>query len=604
MERKTFNLKWCAFVVGVITLLSLIPQINFWFVRGSQWHGTYATFQGDEFLYSTYINARIDGRPRRNDPPGGIDHTAQSPLPESLFSIQFFPPLIISSVARLFGASASSTFIALAAITGLLSSLSLYWLLTTVSGDARFAAVGVLVVLCLGTLVAGEGLFGLLVRPVETSFLGFPFLRRYLPSAAFPMFFIFCALVWKALAEPARAVTKALLAGAVLCLLVFSYFYLWTAAVAWFLCIAILWFIALPSERRVTLSVFGIVASMLVIALGLYAWLLSHRALNIDEATLLRLTHRPDLFRVPEIIGALVLVTLFVAKRRRYIRSNNSVFTLAASFLLLPFVVFNQQVVTGRSMQPYHYEVFVANYAVLIGCVLSATCLFSLNSRRVILLVGFCILWGFMEVNLPFQTTSDAADDETVPVLLRLKELSKHDGTWVGLRTNGKTPTTVFSPEIRVMRLLPTWAPQSTLPEIGSGSFRSPSRNERKETLFVYLYFCDQNRDSLQRLLSGEGGDGMLEYYVKVTLFGPDRLLPFLTHDFSAIRNDEIRKELDEYQKFLDTISADVVRKRPLTYLVTLANNGGDLPQIDRWYKRDEGEVVGSYKLYRLELRN
>ncbi|MBA3356130.1 MAG: hypothetical protein H0U18_09390 [Pyrinomonadaceae bacterium] len=79
--------KWCAAASAAIMLLALIPQIHLWFVRGRDWNGAYATLQGDEFLCSAYINALIDGRPRRNDPFAGQDNRPVSPLPESSFSI-------------------------------------------------------------------------------------------------------------------------------------------------------------------------------------------------------------------------------------------------------------------------------------------------------------------------------------------------------------------------------------------------------------------------------------------------------------------------------------------------------------------------------------
>jgi len=77
--------KWCVLAATAITLLSFLPQIHFWLVRGSQWQGAYAMLQGDEILYSTYINALIDGRPRRTDPFAGQDDHPQAPLPESSF---------------------------------------------------------------------------------------------------------------------------------------------------------------------------------------------------------------------------------------------------------------------------------------------------------------------------------------------------------------------------------------------------------------------------------------------------------------------------------------------------------------------------------------
>src|SRR5882762_3984663 len=90
-----FRYKWCAVIATAITFLALIPQLHFWFVRGRNWQGAYATLQGDEFLYSAYLNALIEGRPRRTDAFVGRDSTSNSPLPESTFSIQFIPPFII-----------------------------------------------------------------------------------------------------------------------------------------------------------------------------------------------------------------------------------------------------------------------------------------------------------------------------------------------------------------------------------------------------------------------------------------------------------------------------------------------------------------------------
>jgi hypothetical protein len=78
--------KWCALAATAITLLALMPQIHFWLVRGSQWNGAYTILQPDELLYSAYVNALIDGRPRRNDPVSGRDDHPQAPLPESLLS--------------------------------------------------------------------------------------------------------------------------------------------------------------------------------------------------------------------------------------------------------------------------------------------------------------------------------------------------------------------------------------------------------------------------------------------------------------------------------------------------------------------------------------
>src|SRR6266536_3778256 len=92
--------KWCALTSLALVLLSLLPQIHLWIVRGRDWNGAYVSSQGDEPLYSGYVNALIEGRTRKNDPFGGKDSSASAPLPESAFSIQLVPAYVVSSLAR------------------------------------------------------------------------------------------------------------------------------------------------------------------------------------------------------------------------------------------------------------------------------------------------------------------------------------------------------------------------------------------------------------------------------------------------------------------------------------------------------------------------
>jgi hypothetical protein len=151
------SLKWCALVGIAITFLSLLPQLHLWLARGSQWHGAYAIVDGDEFLYSAYINALIDGRPRRNDPFTGRDDNPNAPLPESTFSIQFVPPLVIASLARACGASASTAFIVLIGAAGLLASVAVFLFVLCIKGGTRLYSAGGRFVVFFGGGAAGVG---------------------------------------------------------------------------------------------------------------------------------------------------------------------------------------------------------------------------------------------------------------------------------------------------------------------------------------------------------------------------------------------------------------------------------------------------------------
>src|ERR1044072_6965310 len=227
--RETIKWRWGILAACVFTLLSVYPQFYSWLNCGGYWQRTIAYNEGlgDEVAYAAYVNALIDGRPRRNDPYTGRDDRPDAPLPESLFSIQFIPAYVLALPARTLGISATTAFIILTPLVAFTAGLAVFFLIFQASDSNRLAACGVLVVLCLGTLAAAEGSFSGLVGG-ERHFDYFPFLRRYQPAASFPLFLLLLLLTWRFLTKLTRPVSSGLLVGIVLALLVFSYFYLCT----------------------------------------------------------------------------------------------------------------------------------------------------------------------------------------------------------------------------------------------------------------------------------------------------------------------------------------------------------------------------------------
>ena len=586
--------------------LSLIPQIHLWIVRGRDWKGAYVAIQGDEPLYSGYVNALIDGRTRKNDPFGGRDSVLVSPLPESTFSIQFMPAYAIALTARILHISASTAFIVLAAVTALLASVSIFWLLDSVMGDYRFASAGTLFVLCLGGAVGTYGLFGTLI---DAAIPALPFLRRYEPAAAFPFFFVFQILLWKALTSESKRTMglTAVLAALNLVALIFSYLYLWTAAAAWLGCISALWLYFRVTDRRKTFAVLTTITLITSLALVPYAYMLSHRATVLDEQHTLIATHRPDLLRLPEIMGAMILVGLVIGWFRNKIEQNESRTIYAMSLAVLPFIIFNQQMLTGKTMQVFHFDLFVINYSTLIGLLVAVSLLWRSVPRRLLIWLGaLSLAWGVFSVALPARLVfvpSAAARDQRIPVLLRLKEISNLDGTRSDLRTHGQASTLVFSPDLAVTVLLPTWTPQGTLLDIGGVECGNVSREERKEFFFMHLYYSKVQSEGLRKALNGVPGNPTMERYAPIAVFGSERVSPALTFDFKPIQPNEIEREVQAYQAYLNSFSRAEALKRPITYAVIPVEGNFDFSNLDRWYERDAGERVGDYTLYRLKLR-
>jgi hypothetical protein len=117
------------------------------------------------------------------------------------------------------------------------------------------------------------------------------------------------------------------------------------------------------------------------------------------------------------------------------------------------------------------------------------------------------------------------------------------------------------------------------------------------------LYYCGKDGSYFREILNDKIDDPYLTYFVNSSIFGPERILLFLGWKPQPVSQSEIETKVAEFESFMRSFSRSDVSKRPLTYVITPANNNFDLSRIDQWYERDEGERVGDYVLYRVRLR-
>ena len=66
----------------------------------------------------------------------------------------------------------------------------------------------------------------------------------------------------------------------------------------------------------------------------------------------------------------------------------------------------------------------------------------------------------------------------------------------------------------------------------------------------------------------------------------------------------EIAEEVNNFDEFVKNYSYEDASEAALDYAVVYTAAMDPLKNLDRWYKRDGGETVGEYTLYRLELRD
>jgi len=599
------KLRWRFGLVAAVflTIFSLYPQMKLWYVRGSEWQGNYAYNDIDEVAYASYVKALVDGRPRKSDPYTGRDDSPDNPQKESLFSIQFAAPYTLAIPGRILSVSTPWLMIIGGAVAAFLTALAIFWFVFNLTGNNWYAMAGSLVTLAGGAIFAGEGAISEVLFD-GFSYPYFPGFRRYIPALAMPAFFGLVGVVWRLLndRDGERASSPILLIASAVALFayaVFSYFYIWTTAVAWLGCLFICWITVRPGDHKRDIKNLLIVGAGCSAVLVPYAYLLSKRSHTMDDVQLLVSTHAPDVTRFPEYIAGLVILIVFfgLSIRRLEPRSPSVVFVI--SLALAVFAIFNQQVVTGQSLQPIHYQVFIGNYLAGLALV-SAICLYVRDrewsdgiAAKAIFAALACVAigWGFVECHYTVRVLDDAnvARDEQVPLGRRLTELAKNDPN--------KYKTVVLHFGIAEADDLPTLAPQATLWSRHQHVFTSISSEENKERYYQYLYY--QGVTGQQLANSIKHGD----FVSMIALFGWGRHTDRLNSNFKPLTYGEIDVEARNYDRYVAEFDPRRSPETIVTYLVIRSDDELNLTNFDRWYDRDGGEDIGPFTLYRVRLK-
>ena len=583
-----------------LAIFTLYPQFKLWHNRGAEWQGHYAYNDIDEVAYASYVKALIDGRPRKNDPYTGRDDAPDAPQPESLFSIQFAAPYVVAIPARVFGVGAPWAMTIAGAVAGFLAALAAFWVIGRLTGNSLYAMMGSIFVLAGGALWAGEGAIGE-ITGWGYSYPYFPAFRRYIPAMPFPFFLAMIGFVWLMVntEEMRRRITYCVLASLCFAFTNFSYFYTWTTGAAWLGCLALMWIIARPEGFKQDFKAFLALGAACLLSLIPYAILLSKRSHTMDDVQLLVNTHAPDLYRVPIYISLLVLLIIVVAVLLKKISFRERETLFAVSLALVPLVVFNQQIITGRSLQPIHYQVFIGNYVaalafvVAVGIILKKFEWFNGAAAKIAisLVALLSIAWGFVECHY----TVRILDEQNV---------ERDRGLDVGqyltdiYGQNGDTHKTVIMPFSMIQGDdLPTIAPQSVLWARHQHVFAGVTWQENKERYYQYIHFLGFTPEYLARAMK-EG-----DFVSMIALFGWGRHTDRLNSQYKPLTYGEIDDEARVYGEYIKNFNPRNSPETILSYVVEPREWQVDLTNIDRWYERELIASFPAYNLYRVKLK-
>jgi hypothetical protein len=293
-----------------------------------------------------------------------------------------------------------------------------------------------------------------------------------------------------------------------------------------------------------------------------------------------------------------VLAVIGFGVWRGILRGRDTVALVAASFALAVLVVFNQQIITGRSLQPIHYQWFIANYCALAAAVLTAALWWRgedrrrLTNKRLALIAIPALLFAIGEVWLAASVSWDynLAVDRGKAVADRLAQMS-------AAGTSSAVPVVLMA-DFKLADRLPTDAPQAVLWAPRMLVFPGVSEVENRERFFRQLYYLGYDEKKFWAELDHSNWNFL------AGLFPYQRLSPVVSDSNTPLTSEELRARLGSYLEYSRTFNRDRATSPGLSYLVVSAANEPDYANLDRWYQRDAGERIGNFILFRLKLRD
>jgi hypothetical protein len=302
----------------------------------------------------------------------------------------------------------------------------------------------------------------------------------------------------------------------------------------------------------------------------------------------------------------LMIVTAVLLAVWKGIASLTSHHTLfAISFALTPLIVSNQQVLTGRSLQPVHYEIFISNYLVLTAFILFLSLVFqhliakSKESacRRVLFYAALLAIgWGVIEATGSIKRHGQVARlrDESIPAITDVERQERmtqtnsatHATPAVVLATN--LITSDFIPSVSSQRAL--WTPHASF----AGGIDSI---ENKRLFHLYLFYSGHDEKNLAEALEKN------VFEVTAALFGSERALQELGQVSEPISEQEVQAEIQNYTEFKKSFNKETALNPTLSYLIVSQNGEPNLSNVDKWYDRDHGKSFGLFRVYKVKVK-
>ena len=323
--------------------------------------------------------------------------------------------------------------------------------------------------------------------------------------------------------------------------------------------------------------------------------LLSNRSKTTDASTILEQTRTIVLWRPSLILGCGILLTTIILIKSGWLNLKEQLTLFVISFSVLPLVVFNQQVVTGYSLQPMHYNMYILNYLVLLASALLIAFVWKEKLQKVkpvywlsIALLMCC--WGAIEMHYTTYNrySYNLGRDEAIVVNKRLAEVARED-------FNASTAQITLNFDWIQADNQPTIAPQAVLWSEHLFFLANMPEEEHRRRYFLYLYYQNKDENWLRKNLlncPNEACRALLGWSVN----------PTLQIESQKSNYSETLKIIEYYGRFIKNFNSLDASNPVISYLVIPNDKENDLTKLDLWYERGEAEKCGSFTLYQVKL--
>ena len=340
-----------AFLVAAIVAF---PQFYFPYDHADSYQGIYIANTDNETGYLNRVQEVRDGHPLLGNAvfkDGKDDPYVQPPLGE----------IIITYLGKIFFLDLNNTILLARFLFAFLGFLAVYGFVFLIS-KAKLTAVSAATAVCLARPLLSRGALVALLKgeaPVNT-FLDF--YRPVQPQVSFLFFFGFLLFFW--LFFKKKQWIWGIISTLILGLSFYVYPYTWSFIYAFcgVLCLILIFQKKWPDVKRIIIMALGGIFIAFPYFLNVYRSTLHPYFLEITARFGLVETHQPILgFLIPSIF---IIFLLFFPRKwpERYI------FSLA--LFIAPFIVLNQQIVTGKNFNSGHYHWFVHQPLVIIFLVI------------------------------------------------------------------------------------------------------------------------------------------------------------------------------------------------------------------------------------------